>query len=278
MGLPQELFEGIFTHLDTHDFCSMRLTCKEAAERCERMFIERFIATRYCLLSDEDHMRDTFKVVEHPVFGRAIRKLRIIVTRFVALSQSNWEQKDGDRHSLTTIFCQLRRLGNTPSIYVEEWERERMPPKLQQIYNLHVRNVTCNKGAVSTVIAALALSGLHVETFVANLPGATTLVASPSSTPWHLDRRNSGYWRDALRDVNILGLELCIDGIEEQDAPFFELLSKLPQLEVLELGLLQSFFRPQSDDFSAFFKQDFSSLHGDHTTGLKVVEGHVRHL
>ncbi|WPH00140.1 Hypothetical protein R9X50_00296300 [Acrodontium crateriforme] len=237
----------------------MRLTCKAAADSCERMFIERFIHTRYCLLSDEDHMRDTFRVVEHPVFGPAIRKFRIIVTPFVGLSQSNWEQKDGDRHSLTTIFCQLRRLGIVPGIYVEEWERERMPPKLHQIYNLHVRNVSSTKGGMSTVIAALALSGLHVETFVANLPGALTFVAS-SSTPWYLDRRNAGYLRDALRDVKVLGLELCIDGIEEHDAPFFQLLSKLPQLEVLELALLQSFFRPQTHDFSALFRQDFPTL------------------
>ncbi|WPA98395.1 uncharacterized protein RHO25_003007 [Cercospora beticola] len=82
--LPPELFELIAEHSDTATLRALRLTCRDFAAKVLSTYGQAHFTSRSLLLFKLDSIQTAARAAEHPVFGRHLRQLVIIVDDVVA--------------------------------------------------------------------------------------------------------------------------------------------------------------------------------------------------
>ncbi|GIZ38096.1 hypothetical protein CKM354_000152000 [Cercospora kikuchii] len=81
--LPAEMFEHVGTFLPTRDLAALRAVNRDSNSKILRHYVTENFSTVSILVCDINSIRAASDLVEHPVFGPAIRRVELCVDSIV---------------------------------------------------------------------------------------------------------------------------------------------------------------------------------------------------
>ncbi|KAK4540619.1 hypothetical protein LTR36_009049 [Oleoguttula mirabilis] len=156
LALPAELFERVAELTPAEDLPQLRLTCRDAAAKVERTFINAHFTDRGFLLCSKESLQTAVDIARHPRFGPAMGRIVLYVDRIddtpiadplshdqdprvhfqqsrerdrfdtarqkLARQHREMVERKHDANLLTVLFSLCRRYGTTGSISVEAYQ------------------------------------------------------------------------------------------------------------------------------------------------------------
>ena len=144
LRIPVELLEHVAEHLDASDFGSLRLACKEVAERVDHVFANKFFSERCFLTSDITSLATLLQISGHESYSKSMRRIWLCPARLrrlpsfpKALEDRSQRRKRRElrrqhdemlreedalycnyilAHILTAVFLNFKGTGNLPNI------------------------------------------------------------------------------------------------------------------------------------------------------------------
>ena len=195
--LPAETFERIAQLAHPQDLLQLRLTCRAAAEKAKRTFIQAYFTERAFLVSNEDSLRCLLAIAEDQILGHAMKKIILCVEevpdpandlywyprqreqvrhadammkwRTAHEVQTRMRDQNVNLHLLTIIFARFRNLNNVVEVKLMDQGDTTVMARGTRSFELLTGQKlqlpdTGDSRAVDTVLEALVLSGLPVET------------------------------------------------------------------------------------------------------------------
>ena len=244
--LPPEITEEIAKLVRAKDLLALRLVSRDVEAKVVRTFAEKYFTTWGVLLCSKESLQAFMSIAANAKLGRVIKTLKFytdgLMVNHISVTRADWEgtretETSGPRHTrdppqsrslervreyvafqesgealqlLTVGLARLRLLGGDIAVEVGEHNGfERRPwgwELLEKRTKYLLREGIKYDGKVSTVIEAIALSGLPVTSFTASDWGA----GWNWEAGWHLStlvserrRTHARYVFSGLRELDL---------------------------------------------------------------------------